>query len=374
MFRKQTWAVLPFIFACIVLLGGMTADGSQLKVLAIGNSFSQDGVRLLPHLARDAGIETVVVGNMYVAGASINTHWLNAQMDEPAYVYEKNVSGTWQSRAETTLRMALQDEDWDVITLQQASGLSGVASSYVEHNRLAWLVDYINEHTTNPQAKLAWHMTWAYQADSTHASFAHYNNDQFTMFTAITNAVQEHIVPNEAFHMVIPAGTAMQNVRTSYIGDTLTRDGYHLSTTLGRYIAGLTWLKALGWPIDDITYVPSETDVPRAYWPVLHEAVHKAVEAPYEVSDLSSMREAIETLAIASRANVPNGYTLFNWEPVGCAAWQEVNAKGPYLERHANTSEAACFVVSSGQLFTRDDIPPGSIIEIERGFQYVTLG
>ncbi len=37
------------------------------------------------------------------------------------------------------------------------------------------------------------------------------------------------------------AGTAIQNLRTSYMGDTLTRDGYHLEVNTGRYTVSMTW-------------------------------------------------------------------------------------------------------------------------------------
>ena len=147
-----------------------------------------------------------------------------------------------------TLLYGLQDEDWDLITLQQVSGLSGIASSYTENGVLDHLIDYVNTHKTNPAAKLGWHMTWAYQSDSTHADFARYGRNQLTMFSGIVHAVREVIVPRDEFAVVIPAGTAIQNVRTSFIGDALTRDGYHLSYGLGRYVAGLTWLQLTGLP------------------------------------------------------------------------------------------------------------------------------
>ena len=55
---------------------------------------------------------------------------------------------------------------------------------------------------------------------------------------------------------VIPSGTAIQNARTSSLGDTLTRDGYHLSV-IGRYIAGLTYAyKLTGVSIENIEYAP----------------------------------------------------------------------------------------------------------------------
>ncbi len=45
--------------------------------------------------------------------------------------------------------------------------------------------------------------------------------------------------------MVIPAGTAIQNARTSSQGDTYTRDGYHLEQTYGRFTAACVWFEKL---------------------------------------------------------------------------------------------------------------------------------
>ena len=45
--------------------------------------------------------------------------------------------------------------------------------------------------------------------------------------------------------IIIPAGTAIQNGRTSYIAGNFTRDGYHLEETYGRYTAACTWFEKL---------------------------------------------------------------------------------------------------------------------------------
>jgi len=49
-----------------------------------------------------------------------------------------------------------------------------------------------------------------------------------TMYKAIISATKTKILTNSNFTKVIPNGTAIQNMRTSFVGDTLTRDGYHL--------------------------------------------------------------------------------------------------------------------------------------------------
>lgn len=280
--------LLVLIFPMMLGLFSGQAMASSLKVLAIGNSFSQDSMQHLYQIATDAGLTDVVIGNLYIGGSSLEVHWSNAKHNLPNYRYDKNVDGTWRSVPNRTILHGLLDEDWDVITVQQVSGYSGIPSSFLEQDRLQNLINYVNEHKTNPDAKIAWHQTWAYQADSTHSNFRLYNSNQEEMFAAIIDAVQSEIVNHKDIDVIIPSGTAIQNVRTSYIGDTLTRDGYHLSYNLGRYIAGLTWIPALtGLPIDDISWVPNVREVPEHYLPLIKEAVNAAIENPFSVTQSS---------------------------------------------------------------------------------------
>lgn len=342
-----------------------------LKILAIGNSFSQDAMEHLYQIAADAGID-VVLGYLYIGGSNLSQHLQNAQYDLPRYQYYKNTDGVWRVQSSRTVLYGLQDEDWDLITLQQVSGLSGMAATYTANDVLDKLIEYVNENKTNPDAKLAWHMTWAYQSNSTHNDFPKYGRNQLTMFSGIVNAVREVIVPHEAFDLIIPSGTAIQNVRTSYIGDVLTRDGYHLSYNLGRYIAGLTWLHAItGLPLDDLTWVPNTAEVPAHYLPVIKEAVEAAVAQPFVITISSYFDPPAEEKAEEETIDLDK-YTLLDWEPVGCAYWQSNSGTlfNVLNSRENSTASNLCYFVSSGRMFTREDIPVGSIIEIAPGYQY----
>ena len=79
-------------------------------------------------------------------------------------------------------------------------------------------------------------------------------------------------------------GKPIQNARTSYLGDTLTRDGYHLSYDIGRYIAGVTFFHAVtGIDIDNLTYAPDGVD--DAARKVAIESAINAVKKPYEITN-----------------------------------------------------------------------------------------
>ncbi|MBQ7718392.1 MAG: DUF4886 domain-containing protein [Clostridia bacterium] len=258
---------------------------SSLKVLAIGNSFSVDAMQWLYNVLTDMGVEEVVLGNLYVSGCSLGTHASNAKNNSEAYTYykcSKDTNGEWQ-KAKTTMLYGIEDEDWDYITMQQASGQSGLPSSY--EPSLSYLIDYVK--AKRPNAKLLWHMTWAYQGDSTHASFINYGKSQNVMYRSILNAVNQNIVNNSSFDGIIPCGTAVQNMRTSSIGDNMTRDGYHMNVVYGRYLLSVMWAKMLTGSSDfaSLTGIPARIGtVDKDTLEIIIESVENAYKKPFEVT------------------------------------------------------------------------------------------
>ena len=163
--------------------------------------------------------------------------------------------------------------------MQQASHDSGMQDSY---KRLPELIEFVRTHL-GKGVKLAWNMTWAYQADTTHEGFVRYNMEQMNMYQCILDAVKTCVLSTEEFVLLFPVGTAIQNARTSYLGDTLTRDGFHLSSPLGRYIAALTWGRVLtGKSVQDIAYAPE--GVEEDWKAIAIESVENAVKSPFEVT------------------------------------------------------------------------------------------
>lgn len=215
-------------------------NGKPLRILAVGNSFSQDSVEYLPGILRTAGIGCTV-GDLYNPGCTMERHLTSAAAGAGIYSYFKDSDGEWTERPGTGLAFALADEEWDVITIQEASRRSGFAEFY--RRDLAPLSELVSSAV--PSAKIGWNMTWAYQSDSPNSHFPEYGRDQDRMYSMIRDCVKEFVTADPRISFVIPVGTAVQNARTSLIGDTLTRDGSHLSLILGRYLASLTWASAL---------------------------------------------------------------------------------------------------------------------------------
>lgn len=228
----------------------------SLKILAIGNSFSDNALKYLPRLAKELGIEEIIVGKLYVGSCSIDKHWSYSQTNASYTRFDLNLGEGWVSQSSKTFIHALTLYDWDIITMQQVSALSGMPDSL---GNLQNLIDFVNVKKTNPNAKLYWHMTWAYSQFSNHSGFANYNNDQETMYNAIVDLALNSILPNPNFAGVIPAGTAVQNYRGALASNSvfesgnITVDGYHLNT-YAEVLASLTWLRTLtGLDLDAIT-------------------------------------------------------------------------------------------------------------------------
>lgn len=209
----------------------------SLRVLSIGNSLSRDGMHYLPQIAAEEGIKDAVIAYLYIGNCSLKTHLENAKSGAAAYTYYENRGDGWTSCESTSMRYALCAEKWDYITLQQASGVSGVEDSYKHLDELVDIV--ISAAEGSPQ--LLWHMTWAYSADCRYKGFEKYDYNQTAMYNRIVGCIETKVLTNEHIKGVIPVGTAIQNGRSISPDMEFTRDGRHLSRPAGRYLAGLTW-------------------------------------------------------------------------------------------------------------------------------------
>ena len=264
----------------------LVAGERVIKILTIGNSFSEDAVENYLHDLASAAGHKVMIANMYIGGCNLETHWKNASGNLPAYQLRTiSPDGTRGTMNEQALREVIAGENWDYISFQEVSQLSGKMEGYTAY--LPQLVEYAAALTTNPEVKFVLHQTWAYAQDSNHFGFPNYDSDQMTMFQAIVETVwQAKNLTDIA--MIVPSGTAIQNARTSYIGDRFTRDGYHLSLTMGRFTAAATWFEALFGGIADNPFIPdmfSEYDTELA-----RTAALEAVSKPTEVTPLTNFR------------------------------------------------------------------------------------
>lgn len=331
------------------------ADNS-LKILAIGNSFSDDALWLLPDVLKGLGITNFRISNLYIGGCVLSTHLSNINNRTGAYEFRTNTGSGWSTINNFVLQDAVNADNWDYITIQQGSPESGLADTY---NDLPAVLNTVN--ALKPNAKIMWQMTWAYQQDTNHGAFPTYGNSQTTMYNAIVDAVQTKIVPNIEINSVIPNGTVIQNARTSYLGDTLTRDGYHLSEDIGRYMASLTYAYlTTGYDISAVTFVPN--GVTESVKNIAIESVKNAIKMPYNVTaSVYTTEPPLPDLSATHTLLSNYGYTDLGF-------WNSMDGKGRYysvITGETNSNQWICT-----RQFTKAELPVGTVIEIAYGYRY----
>lgn len=269
-----------------------------LKILAIGNSFSRDAIEQNLHELAAAEGDTAIIGNLYIGGCSLERHLNNVRGDRHDYVYRKiGADGKMTEKTNVSVGEGLADDDWDYISVQQASPLSGKFDTYAAS--LPGLLDYVRANAPG-KSRIILHQTWAYQQGAPHSGFKNYGNDQMAMYRAIVDA-NNRAAELGGIAVIVPSGTAVQNARTSFIGDNMNCDGYHLDLGVGRFTAACAWFEKLfGKDVTKNTYLPEgmNPDLARA----AREAAHAAVANPSEVTDLGALKPAA---ALYTDASVP---------------------------------------------------------------------
>ena len=206
-----------------------------MKILSIGNSFSQDAQRYLFKLAKKAG-DTFKTVNLDIGGCSLRRHYLNALEDKADYAFEYN--GDYPGLLVSMKQLLISDE-WDVITFQQASHFSAHYETYTPY--LEYLAEYVKKYC--PHAKIYIHQTWAYEDGSERLRDIGGYDSADEMFEHIREAYARAA---QSIHAdgIIPSGQAMLNATKMGI-DKIHRDTFHASLGAGRYLVALTWYKAL---------------------------------------------------------------------------------------------------------------------------------
>lgn len=206
-----------------------------MKILSIGNSFSQDSTALLQLLT-----DKITARNLYIGGCSLDMHAANIENDAAKYELQEN--GEKMQNALVGIKEALTSDKWDYITVQQVSGRSGVYESFYPY--LGELLDYVRKYS---DAEIVLHETWSYEIGSGHPDFAIYNSDREQMAQAIKETYEK--VSAKENLRIIRVGEAVQNLRAKPSFDykngglSLTRDGFHLSLSYGRLLAASVWCK-----------------------------------------------------------------------------------------------------------------------------------
>lgn len=311
---KQLSRITTLLLLLTVALAA-SAQHRVMRVLAIGNSFSEDAVeQYLWDIAHDDGQE-LVIGNAFRGGQSLQSHWKDVTEGPGSFEYRKVEGGKKTNTKAQHLQTIVADEPWDIITFQQVSQDAGLPDTYEPY--LGQLIDYVKAHCSNPQVKFGLHQTWAYAWDSNHGGFKNYDRNQLKMYEAVVDAYGKAKDRHPELQFIIPTGTAIQNARSSFFGDRLCRDGFHLDLGLGRLTAAYTWYYQLtGHARARLRQLPAHINK------VQDDVASMAAARAYATPDKVTPIEKPLRLAVAG---VTHGHL---WEVIRRIPWKEFEVVG----------------------------------------------
>ncbi len=332
----------------------------SFHVLTLGNSFSRNSMYYLYDIAKACGYTDIKIGYLYSGGRALDAHWSVANkkvLDKTSedsgtadYTYWENSNGTWKMLYDQNANNGVASDTiigdstkkWNYVLLQQASERAGIDTynnnstyePYVEN-----LVKYVRALASD--AAIGYNMVWAdhenterITVDRTGIIKNSYNGtdgkfSQLVMYEKICEMTQNHVANIDGIDFVIPTGTGVQNLRTSYYRDNLTdTTDYHLNTT-GEFVAALTFFEAINKELGGksitnyATEISSLNIVHPNHIPAFIEAASNAVTNPYTRTASSYTVSPVETPvydeSLTYFGTAPDGYfnstgfrTIFN--------------------------------------------------------------
>lgn len=209
---------------------------AELKVLTIGNSFSQDTWEYVPNILRQAGINDATTAYTFISGGTLEDYYnlmLSGASDTIRMNKSTNSADFGGIPADTySLEQVLTSEVWDIVVLQQRSLGSYDFTTFEPY--MSSLIGYIKNKVKNRKLCIMFNMVWSGEESYTRENENKRYND-------IVQCTKE-MIAQVGIPYVIPNGTAIQFGRKTEIQTTRnwTRDGYHADLGVGRYVLAAT--------------------------------------------------------------------------------------------------------------------------------------
>ena len=267
------WNDYPTSFQQAINVPNPNLYKNGIKILTIGNSYTQNTLLYLPRMLRELGVTgDIKIVNAYIPGAYLKQHAENMKNGTHASEFEKqeyyqHPQIQWFDPS-FTIYSTITEANWDVIVLQQADDdwnpWPPATDSYIQD-----VIEYLDLHSPKKDYKLGWLMTWSYSGLPVTGG-----DNQIGYNNLILNNLTTWIAPKlksnggALFDFIIPIGTAIQNGRLpTRFGDHLNRDSpmygviphppsgpdpLHLNN-IGCYIAAAMWIKTItGYDVADL--------------------------------------------------------------------------------------------------------------------------
>ncbi len=375
-------------------------DKKSIKILGLGNSFMRDATFYLYDILLEMGYTDITIGVLYTGGRSINWHAAGIKKDGTAEYYHLDKNGKKTSTANYKYMDAIKSDKWDYFVMQTYP--SGVIDLY--NNDIDYVINVVNNNSPKKPI-FAWSMTWGFQLGSPHSQMIYHGHTPLKMYEATVMAVQTKIAGRKDIPIVIPVGTAVENLRNGIIADNMNRDGFHMSYPNGRFAAALMWAKQITKrPIGKLTFTP---DLKKYYnitgytytdrqVEAIKEAVLNAYKNPYNVTlpEKGVRGTYLKGNKVLEKVFADAGHDLkeFVEVPVGVVSHALYNAtvededvcKLSAVNKNESDPECYSSMVSSetgskntnlnkfaaSRIFTHSEIPNGSFIVLKSGYEY----
>lgn len=205
-----------------------------MKILSIGNSFSDDAQRYLREIASADGVEIETL-NLCIGGCPLERHASCIKSGEKAYFFHYN--GDVDRNDLISIDEGISMRDWDIVTLQQVSVKSFKEESFYPY--IHEVAAYVREKL--PNAKIYIHQTWAYEHGCPRSFEVTDGKGAEFMLDGIRKAYRRAKKEINA-DGIIPSGELMELLYLNG-ASKIYRDTFHASMGLGRYAVGLLWYK-----------------------------------------------------------------------------------------------------------------------------------
>lgn len=234
------------------------AKKKKIRLLSIGNSYSQDALAYVPFILQNIGIDVdIQIGIAMMSSSTLANHVSNFENETAAYTYYYNSGSAWVNNGLKSIQQILDDKMWDIISLQQSSG--GVFNWSTYQPYLNKLINYISDYVNYP-IKFCWYAVQARPASSN--SGANWSDEVITQHYESICENAEKVMNETVCEFLIPVNTAIQNARsiatlkamgayannsnnTSGFGYLTPNDGVHLQEGLPCQIAAYTFVLKL---------------------------------------------------------------------------------------------------------------------------------
>ncbi len=142
-------------------------EDNVMNILMIGNSACYYYVEELYGIAKAAGIKMRVC-NVYQSGCTLKQHHTWWKNGESNYFYYTTDENGRKEVKQTNLEYCLSQQNWDVISFQEAYGIKSAADlervdAFVANSKI-YRDDLIGRaRELFPKAEIYWHQTWAFE-------------------------------------------------------------------------------------------------------------------------------------------------------------------------------------------------------------------